>query len=72
MDVKVLGIDLVAIVCFTLLISVQLHDFGPSTSTSSSYFLELWDVGGSPSHKRGRQIFYQNANGRHSYNHWGV
>ncbi|XP_064404119.1 rab-like protein 3 isoform X2 [Halichondria panicea] len=44
-------------------VDVKLHDFGPSTSTSSSYFLELWDVGGSPSHKRGRQIFYQNANG---------
>ncbi len=72
-DVKVYKcscINISRVYCTVLLISVQLHDFGPSTSTSSSYFLELWDIGGSPSHKRGRQIFYQNANGRRSYNHW--
>lgn len=43
---------------------MQLHDYGPSPSTSSSYFVELWDIGGSPSHKNGRQLFYQNTNGR--------
>jgi hypothetical protein len=42
----------------------QIHDYGKALSSSTSYFLEFWDVGGSPSHKKGRPVFYQNVNGR--------
>lgn len=41
----------------------QIHDYGRSLSSSSSYFLELWDIGGSPAHKQGRAVFYQQVNG---------
>jgi Rab-like protein 3 len=44
-------------------VDVKIHDYGRSLSSSSSYFLELWDVGGSPSHMAGRAVFYQQTNG---------
>lgn len=43
---------------------LQLHEYGKTLSSpSSTYFLEFWDVGGSPSHSNGRAVFYQQANG---------
>jgi len=44
-------------------LSLQLHEYG-KTLSSSSYFLEFWDIGGSPSHSKGRTVFYQQANGK--------
>ena len=41
----------------------QIHDYGRSLSSSSSYYVELWDVGGSPNHRQGRAVFYQQVNG---------
>ena len=40
----------------------QLHEYGTGSLTQP-YFLEFWDVGGSPAHANGRQVFYHQANG---------
>ena len=42
---------------------LQLHDHGIAASSTSTYFVELWDVGGSPSHRKGRVAFYQQVHG---------
>jgi Rab-like protein 3 len=44
-------------------VDIKIHDYGRSLNTSSSYFLELWDIGGSPTHASGRPVFYQQTNG---------
>lgn len=50
---------------FASVFPLQLHEYGKTLSSpSSTYFLEFWDVGGSPSHSKGRAVFYQQANGR--------
>lgn len=54
-----------------MLIPLQLHDYGQFSGHASSYFLEFWDVGGAPYHKKGRPVFFQNVNGmyKHTYIH---
>ncbi|KAL5457220.1 hypothetical protein EMCRGX_G034465 [Ephydatia muelleri] len=43
-------------------LEVKLHEYGTGSLTQP-YFLEFWDVGGSPAHANGRQVFYHQANG---------
>ncbi len=45
-----------------LRMSPQVHEYHRST-TPTDYFLEFWDIGGSPAHRKGCGVFYQQANG---------
>ncbi|KAG5682673.1 hypothetical protein PVAND_012010 [Polypedilum vanderplanki] len=44
-------------------IEVKLHEYKEDTSHQKQFFIELFDVGGSISHKISRNIFYQQING---------
>jgi Rab-like protein 3 len=44
-------------------IEVKLHEYKEDTSHQKQFFIELFDVGASMSHKISRNIFYQQANG---------
>ena len=43
-------------------VEVRLHDYNKVTS-SPTYFIEFWDVGGTFGHEKGRSIFYNSING---------
>lgn len=40
-----------------------MYDYQQAGSQEKSIYIELWDVGGSTSHKNSRSIFYNNVNG---------
>eukprot|EP00112_Aurelia_sp_Birch-Aquarium-sp1_P000627 Seg1058.18 transcript_id=Seg1058.18/GoldUCD/mRNA.D3Y31 product="Rab-like protein 3" protein_id=Seg1058.18/GoldUCD/D3Y31 len=44
-------------------VEVLLYDYQQGTSSEKSMYIELWDIGGSTSHKNSRSIFYNNING---------
>ncbi|XP_013414758.1 rab-like protein 3 [Lingula anatina] len=44
-------------------VDVKLHDYKAGTPAEKTYFIELWDIGGSSSHKNSRSIFYSPVNG---------
>uniref|UniRef100_A0A1Q3G2T8 Rab-like protein 3 n=1 Tax=Culex tarsalis TaxID=7177 RepID=A0A1Q3G2T8_CULTA len=44
-------------------VEVKLHEYKEGTPSQNSFFVELWDVGGSISHKNTRGVFYQPTNG---------
>lgn len=42
---------------------VKLHEYKEDTSSQKTFFIELFDIGGSLSHKNSRGVFYQQVNG---------
>lgn len=46
-------------------VEVKLHEYKEGTPNQRRYFIELWDVGGSQSHKNTRSVFYNPTNGTH-------
>ncbi|KAK3603301.1 hypothetical protein CHS0354_025906 [Potamilus streckersoni] len=44
-------------------VEVKLHEYKAGTPAEKTYFLELWDVGGSTSHTNSRSIFYNPVHG---------
>ncbi|ODM94347.1 Rab-like protein 3, partial [Orchesella cincta] len=44
-------------------LEVKLHDFKAGTPQQKPYFIELWDIGGSSSHRNSRSVFYNGVNG---------
>lgn len=44
-------------------IEVKLHEYKEDTAQQKTFFVELWDVGGSLSHKHTRSVFYSQING---------
>lgn len=46
-----------------LILSIFSHEYKEGTANQTSYFIELWDIGGSIQHKNARGVFYQAING---------
>ncbi|XP_041353516.1 rab-like protein 3 [Gigantopelta aegis] len=44
-------------------VEVKLHEYHAALPSEKTYFLELWDIGGSSSHRSSRSIFYNSVNG---------
>lgn len=44
-------------------LEVKLHEFKGGTPYQKTYFIELWDIGGSSAHRNSRPVFYQGVNG---------
>ncbi|XP_064612583.1 rab-like protein 3 isoform X2 [Liolophura sinensis] len=44
-------------------VEVKLHEYKVGTPSEKTYFLELWDIGGSTSHANSRSIFYNPVHG---------
>ncbi|KFB48647.1 AGAP006354-PA-like protein [Anopheles sinensis] len=44
-------------------VEVKLHEYKEGTPSQNTFFIELWDVGGSISHKNARGVFYNPTNG---------
>lgn len=44
-------------------VEVKLHEYKEGTPFEKTYFVELWDVGGSSSHRNSRAIFYNSFHG---------
>ncbi|XP_057369230.1 rab-like protein 3 isoform X1 [Daphnia carinata] len=44
-------------------VDVKLHEYREGTSAQKTYFVELWDVGGSSGHKNTRSVFFTPAHG---------
>ncbi|XP_064483990.1 rab-like protein 3 isoform X2 [Ornithodoros turicata] len=44
-------------------IEVKLHEFREGTPSQKTYFVELWDIGGSSSHSNTRSVFYNAFHG---------
>ncbi|XP_055382500.1 rab-like protein 3 isoform X2 [Condylostylus longicornis] len=44
-------------------IEVKLHEYKEGTPSQNTFFIELWDIGGSLSHKNTRGVFYNSING---------
>lgn len=44
-------------------VEVKLHEYKEDTNGQKTFFVEFFDVGGSLSHKRARNVFYQQVNG---------
>jgi len=44
-------------------VEVKLHEYKEGTPQQKSYFIELWDVGGSSSHRNTRHVFYLGVHG---------
>ncbi|XP_014219189.1 rab-like protein 3 [Copidosoma floridanum] len=44
-------------------VEVKLHEYKEGTPNQRRYFIELWDIGGSQSHKNTRRVFYNPTNG---------
>lgn len=44
-------------------VEVKLHEYKAGTPSEKTYFIELWDVGGSTSHQNSRSIFYNPVHG---------
>ncbi len=45
-------------------VDVKLHEYREGTSSQKTFFVELWDVGGSSGHKNTRSVFYTPAHGK--------
>lgn len=44
-------------------VEVKLHEYKEGTPQQKTYFIELWDVGGSSSHRNARHVFYLGVHG---------
>ena len=44
-------------------VEVKLHEYKEGTPDQKSYFVELWDVGGSRNHRNTRHVFYNPCHG---------
>lgn len=44
-------------------VEVKLHEYKEGTPEQTSYFIELWDVGGSKNHRNTRSVFYNPCHG---------
>lgn len=44
-------------------VDVKLHEYKEGTPSQKSYFVELWDIGGSINHANSRQLFYNPVHG---------
>ncbi|KAL5010096.1 hypothetical protein ScPMuIL_012401 [Solemya velum] len=44
-------------------VEVKLHEYKVGTPVEKTFFVELWDVGGSTSHQNSRSIFYNPVHG---------
>ncbi|XP_062609920.1 rab-like protein 3 isoform X3 [Saccostrea cucullata] len=44
-------------------VEVKLHDYKAGTPGEKTFFIEMWDVGGSTSHRNSRSIFYHSVHG---------
>uniref|UniRef100_A0A182RI95 Rab-like protein 3 n=1 Tax=Anopheles funestus TaxID=62324 RepID=A0A182RI95_ANOFN len=44
-------------------VEVKLHEYKEGTPAQNTFFVELWDVGGSISHKNTRSVFYNPTHG---------
>ncbi|XP_033095955.1 rab-like protein 3 isoform X2 [Anneissia japonica] len=44
-------------------VDVKIHEYKEGTPKQKSYFIELWDVGGSVNHSNSRHVFYNQVNG---------
>ncbi|XP_066962500.1 rab-like protein 3 isoform X3 [Macrobrachium rosenbergii] len=44
-------------------VEVKVHEYREGTPSQRQYFIELWDVGGSNSHKNARHVFYNPVHG---------
>ncbi|XP_054271980.1 rab-like protein 3 [Macrosteles quadrilineatus] len=44
-------------------VDVKLHEYEEGMPKQRSYFVELWDVGGSSSHRNARHVFYSSVHG---------
>ena len=44
-------------------VEVKLHEYREGTAAQKTYWIELWDVGGSHSHRNSRHVFYNNFHG---------
>lgn len=44
-------------------VDVKLHEYREGTSAQKTYFMELWDIGGSCGHRNTRSVFYTPAHG---------
>lgn len=42
---------------------VKLHEYKEGTPDQKTYFIELWDIGGSSSHRNTRSVFYNPTHG---------
>lgn len=42
---------------------MKLHEYREGTQNQKTYFVELWDVGGSSSHRNTRSVFYNPTHG---------
>lgn len=45
-------------------VDVMLHEYREGTPYQKPYFIELWDIGGSASHKNSSHVFYSGVNGK--------
>lgn len=45
-------------------VEVKLHRYKEGTQAQNTFFVELWDVGGSNNHRNTRNVFYQPTHGR--------
>ncbi|XP_034248605.1 rab-like protein 3 [Thrips palmi] len=44
-------------------VEMKLHEYREGTQNQKTYFVELWDVGGSSSHRNTRSVFYNPTHG---------
>ncbi|KAK0090182.1 hypothetical protein PV325_002607 [Microctonus aethiopoides] len=44
-------------------VEVKLHEYKQGTPNQKTYFIELWDIGGSQNHQNCRHVFYNATNG---------
>lgn len=44
-------------------VEVKLHRYKEGTQAQNTFFVELWDVGGSNNHRNTRNVFYQPTHG---------
>lgn len=44
-------------------LEVKLHDYKEGTPAQKTFFIELWDIGGSSHHANTRRVFYQPTHG---------
>lgn len=47
-------------------VEVKLHRFKEGTQAQNTFFVELWDVGGSNGHRITRNVFYQPTHGEYT------
>lgn len=44
-------------------VDVKLHEYKEGTPSQKTYFIELWDIGGTNGHANSRSVFYTSVNG---------